>query len=104
MIVILVVPRVIFENWNKGAFDKASGNTARLIEKLVDLCQEHKFDGLVLELWMQGVGVGAPASWLLRIVKKIGLEMKKNGLDLFLVIPPVSDNGAALKSHFRHSC
>lgn len=80
----------MFENWSKGAFERASGNTARLTERLVDICKGHKFNGLVLELWVQGISVGAPISWLLRIVKKIGREMQSNGLDVFLVIPPVS--------------
>lgn len=85
-----MVPRVIFEGWTKGAWERVAGNTKRLTKVLVDACQQYNFDGLVLELWTQSLSVGAPASWLVKIIKKLGNQMKDEGLDLFLVVPPVS--------------
>lgn len=85
------MPRVLFEGWSKDAWERAAGNVVKVTDVLLDTCQKHNFDGFVLELWSQGLPVGAPVSWLVRIVKHIGRELLRQGLDVFVVVPPVSE-------------
>lgn len=50
-------------------------------------CRTYKFDGLVLEIWLQLAG-RIKHDALIDLIKKLSIALKKEGLEVILVVPP----------------
>ncbi|KAI7815376.1 chitinase-domain containing protein [Rhyzopertha dominica] len=89
-----IVPRILFDGWSGQDFvsllSKSSGKTA-LAETFVDTCKDWRFDGLVVEIWSQLTG-RVKNDMLVDLIRQIGIAMKKEKLDLILVVPPKRGN------------
>lgn len=59
----------------------------RLAEVIVTFCQEHGFDGIVLEYWLQLAG-RVNDKFLINLAVELSETLKANKLKLILVIPP----------------
>nr|CDS26995.1 Glycoside hydrolase chitinase domain containing protein 1 [Hymenolepis microstoma] len=86
---ITFAPRVIFEQWNAGDFQKVLTNSQyRLdcIKALRNLCRTHGFNGLTLEVWMQHFGTSQQVlmDFLIELAKGLHIDAKF----LILPIPP----------------
>lgn len=85
-----LLPRLLFDKWTGNDYMKLFAQDSHEIEKvkkvLVDLCNEHNFDGLVLEVWSQLGGQARPQ--LRKVISEIASALKKAGKLIILVIPP----------------
>ncbi|EGD81359.1 chitinase domain containing 1 isoform 2, partial [Salpingoeca rosetta] len=88
-----VVPRILVEG--PAMMSVLSPNRDKqqeVLSKLLDVCSRNKFDGLVLELWSRLQISPEIRSALTQLVSFLGDGMRRNNLELILVVPPVSSS------------
>ena len=84
-----ILPRVLFDKWTAKdymALFQENAKLVKLCETLSKVCQNHDFDGLVIEVWSQLGGQAKPE--IRTVLNEIGKELKKIGKISILVIPP----------------
>lgn len=84
-----ILPRVLFDKWSGQDYMSLFTSPAKLSklrQTLKDLCVQHDFDGVVLEVWSQ---LGGQAKNELRtVINEIGNGFRQIGKLTVLVIPP----------------
>lgn len=86
----VVVPRVLFEGWNTNAYKSllhSENEVKALTRTFVANCKKWKFNGYVLEVWPEVIARVGDSEKLIKFLKHLGTEFKKEKLDLILVIP-----------------
>jgi len=83
-----VVPRLLFDGWSRQDFSKLfSGNEMdKVIKIILKTCKLYKFDGIVLEIWMQLQGQAT--DHLIKFIQNMGKSFHDADKKLILVIPP----------------
>ena len=87
-----IVPRVIVEGLMISdfaeLFDPSSPRQREMLISLVQLCQHHNFDGIVLELWSRLQITPEVRKPLTQLITTLGTGLHAAGKDLILVVPP----------------
>ena len=84
-----ILPRVLFDKWTAKDYMALFQDNIKLVklcETLTKVCQNHDFDGLVIEVWSQLGGQAKPE--IRTVLNGIGKELRKIGKISILVIPP----------------
>lgn len=87
---VKITPRILFEDWSISDFINlfsSENEQSELIATLIKACKNNKFDGLVLELWLQSGG-RIDSQILVNFVILVAQKFKENSLEIILVIPP----------------
>lgn len=72
----LVVPRVLFEAWSGQDymdFFSVDQEQLALAQTLIQTCRKYKFDGFVIEIWLQ-FGGRVQSSLMIHLVRQIGRQ------------------------------
>ncbi|XP_037806542.1 chitinase domain-containing protein 1 [Lucilia sericata] len=83
-------PRFLFENFSDNDFTlllSSDQEIAKVSELLRKTCVQHKFEGIVLEYWLQ-LGGRVANKFLQKLAISISKALAKDNLKLILVIPP----------------
>lgn len=89
-----ILPRVLFDKFNEKDFSKmlTFDKDRRLInELLVKICKEHRFDGIVLEVWSI-LAARVDDDILYRLIIDMAEHLKSEKLEFVLVVPPYRDD------------
>lgn len=89
-----ILPRVLFDKFNEKDFSKmlTFDKDRRLInELLVKTCKEHKFEGIVLEVWST-LAARVDDDILYKLVIDMADHLKSQNLELVLVVPPFRED------------
>lgn len=110
-----VFPRVLFEKWDIGNFEKLSTLPEPLVLRIAQMCERSNSKGVVLEIWQAMLAAGAlqgeHKTTSLGLIKALGEGLReKHGLRTVLVLPPYSgptgdlgvDDFARLDVAFNH--
>ncbi|EDO34020.1 predicted protein, partial [Nematostella vectensis] len=84
-----ILPRVLFDQWTYNDFHivlSSEPALTSLVDVVTSFCQNHGFDGVVLEVWSQYSGDTKEGLYLL--VSKLADALHKAKMKLILVIPP----------------
>ncbi|KAF7993622.1 hypothetical protein HCN44_010217 [Aphidius gifuensis] len=100
-----VLPRLLFENWKPKEIINLHKNEARraqLVQALIETAKKHKFHGYVLEIWIGFYYSGVDTRIIIDLIKSLSEELKKNNLQVVLVIPPSrsSETDVFSQTHF----
>lgn len=85
-----IFPRFIFDKFTERDFSRLLSletERVRLNEMLINVCKNYEFDGIVIEFWTQ-LGGRVDDTFLITLVQKMSDALKKEILQLILVIPP----------------
>ena len=91
-----IVPRLLFDKWSVSDFHAVVTNEDamnELVNTVVNFMKAYKFDGVVLEVWMQFRGESKHQLYLL--VSKLANGLHSNDLKIILVVPPLAINDVA---------
>lgn len=89
-----VYPRFIFEHsaWPFETVQKLGTDSETLANRIITKCKEHRFEGVVLELWQTFIANGAlsqrHAHDTLGILRRFGINLRDANLHTVLVLPP----------------
>lgn len=86
---ILIVPRLIFENWSYNTVMDLVENpnfVKEICKELIELSKKNNFNGYVLELWNMLSGRLKPK--LITVIQNMSSILQENKLHVILVIPP----------------
>lgn len=89
-----MLPRVLYDKFNEKDFSKmlTFDRDRRLInELLVKTCQEHNFEGIVLEVWST-LAARVDDDILYKLVIDMADHLKSQNLELVLVVPPYRED------------
>lgn len=88
-----IVPRVLFNEWTSKDYTDLfidSNEQLELTNTIIKFCKTYKFDGIVLEIWVQ-VGGSVRSDVLIDFITLVAKTFKSNVLELILVIPPIRE-------------
>lgn len=75
ILLLIVVPRVLFDSWTQEhAIELVGGRIKEMAIKFITLCDQGKFDGLVLEVWNQ-LADRLNRHDILELIKRIGKKI-----------------------------
>lgn len=114
-----IYPRVLFEAqaWSTQDLMQLSKDPSTVLNRITTLCSDHKFEGVVVEIWQAllatGVLPGKEKDHLINFVNNLGESLRRDaGLRTVLVLPPYGkpeSNGGVgpkdierLKTGFNH--
>lgn len=100
-----IYPRILFEpsSWSCHSFITLSSTTEEMVERLVSLCRQYGFDGVVLEIWQAIIGSACmekAADKMIAMVTQIGEALRNKSLHTALVLYPYT---ADVNSHHMNS-
>lgn len=92
-----VYPRVLFEaaKWDCSSFRKLAWDVKPMVDRLVSLCKQGGFDGVVVEIWQAVVASGCMQSSsreMIHMVRDIGTGIREASLHATLVLFPYTDD------------
>ncbi|KAF5302598.1 hypothetical protein FQA39_LY10216 [Lamprigera yunnana] len=88
---VKIIPRILLEGFTNEDYSRLLGSNdviKQFTQTLSDLAKKWKFDGFVLEIWLQLAGRLQSSEPLIEFVKDVGDTLRNEKLDLILVIPP----------------
>lgn len=89
-----ILPRVLFDKFNEKDFSKmlTFDQDRKLInDLLVNICKEHHFEGIVLEVWST-LAARVDDDILYKLVIDMANHLKSHNLELVLVVPPYRED------------
>ncbi|XP_055386382.1 chitinase domain-containing protein 1 [Condylostylus longicornis] len=100
-----IYPRVIFDKFGDKDYNRLLSfpSERQAVNKMiVKACHDYKFDGIVLEVWMQ-LAARVDDDVLYRLIIELADALKIEGYELILVIPPLREQMKDLFSsvHFE---
>ncbi|XP_051778012.1 chitinase domain-containing protein 1 [Erpetoichthys calabaricus] len=101
---IKLMPRILFDGWSYQDFEILFGSEdeiEEMVEELVKVAKEEKFDGFVIEVWSQ-LG-GQKKKELIHLISHISEALHKAVLTCILVIPPAVAPGTHQPGLFGQS-
>lgn len=86
-----IYPRMLFEGWAAHDFMQLALDPQPMINRIDILCDTHKFEGVVLEIWPALISSQAlqnSADSMFGLVKAIGEGLRRKNVRTVLVLPP----------------
>ncbi|KAL7062113.1 hypothetical protein AAHC03_0606 [Spirometra sp. Aus1] len=96
------VPRLLFDGWTESDYQKllrSSGAQSTCISTILPVLKNYKFDGIVLEIWMQHSGTSHEE--LMLFIRRLSKRLHENNMAIVLAIPPPVYQGGYTGSFAR---
>ncbi|VDN09477.1 unnamed protein product [Dibothriocephalus latus] len=103
---VKILPRLIFDGWTETNYQKlfrTSGAQSTCISAILPVLKKYKFDGIVLEIWMQHSGTSHEE--LMLFIRRLSRSLHDDQMSIVLAIPPPvyqgGYTGSFVREHFN---
>ncbi|CAI5444313.1 unnamed protein product [Caenorhabditis angaria] len=91
---IKIVPRIIFEGWNRQEMQKLLDSPRKCAQKLADFYNRNEFDGAVIEIFLQSLMTIQSLQakvYIIEAMEDVSKVFKKSNLEVIYTVPAPLD-------------